>query len=254
MIRAPVGDQPSIQVLRLPQKDMTIMTDARKDKSNSLELLRDVQNAVNTKASIRTLTFGSYSGLHNFQRAVTSHEVLFDGLASHFTITRHRMVISIQKKVEATATRIQVLSHGNHTQLMASFEGFAHADAMIFQIKSSDTFEKVKGDKGSKHSVKLVEAKFTLPKERPDEPEGESPLAGAIDWPTRRKFVNTEGLEYAEEHDDITISFDHEQGKSQQWFQTLDSANMRIQDYENFCKALPAPVTMGRAFTLKRRI
>lgn len=214
LIRAPITSKPSIQFLRMPQHDLSIMTDVRKGQPGDSELLQDVQRAINEKASIRTFTFGSYKDLHAFERAVTGCEVLFDGPASLFSISRRRMVVSLQKKLEANAVRLQVLSHGSHVQVMASFEDFSHADAMIFQVKSSDAFEQVKGDKGSKYAVKLVEAKFSLPRDQSGGEDEGSHVRDAIDWPTRRRFVNPEGLDYAEESDDITIGFESEQGRS----------------------------------------
>lgn len=86
-------------------------------------------------------------------------------------------------------------------------EDFIHADALCFQIKSSDNFEAGKGDsKGKKWTVKMVDAKFSLPRREKGEIDPEQKI--------RRRFVNLEGLEYAEEHDDITVSFDTEQGTS----------------------------------------
>lgn len=101
---------------------------------------------------------------------------------------------------------------------MAFFEDFAYADAMVFQVKPSDVFERVKGDvkRGGKFCVRLVDAKFSLPgKEKEDGTDEEESGGRGVHWPrgVKRRFVNLEGLEYAEEHDDITIGFEREEGE-----------------------------------------
>ena len=89
-------------------------------------------------------------------------------------------------------------------------EDFALADALCFQIRSTDTFERVKGDsKGKKWGVKFVDAKFKLSRHEKGEVEGD---AGGLEK-VRKRFVNLEGLEYAEEHDDISIGFETEAGE-----------------------------------------
>lgn len=126
------------------------------------------------------------------------------------------MVVPIYKKWEATKVRVQILTLGNVTKIAAFFEDFSHADAMVFQIKAADTFEKAKGDKPAKYCVKFVDAKFSLPKKEKEGEGGEdeAPSDSQV-WGkgVRRKFINLEGLEYAGEHDDITIGFETEEGK-----------------------------------------
>ena len=99
-------------------------------------------------------------------------------------------------------------------------EDFSHADAMCFQVKSTDDFELIKGDgKGRKFGVRLKDAKFSLPaqQEREGKEKGEGGpvvLEGdALREKVRRRFVNLEGLEYAEEHDDITVGFETVEGE-----------------------------------------
>lgn len=172
------------------------------------------------KPTIRTLVFPSLSSLHAFQHVITRYTVRFDAPASFFAISRRRMVVPIYKKLEATKVRIQVITQGGITQIAAFFDDFSHADAMIFQVRASDVFEKAKGDKGAKYRVKLVDAKFTLPRKEKEgiagddghEEVGDGGMG--VKWPTgvKRRFVNLENLDYAEEHDDLTIGFENEDG------------------------------------------
>lgn len=118
------------------------------------------------------------------------------------------MVVPIYKQWTANTIRIQVVVQDNIIQLLAFFEDFSHADAMNFQLKSMDVFEKT--DKGGKACVRLVDAKFALPVE---ERRGEGKMGkeeGKISgWAgMKRRFVCLDQIEYPGEHDDILIAFE----------------------------------------------
>ncbi|CAD0108398.1 unnamed protein product [Aureobasidium uvarum] len=216
LLRLPAVSTPSMTLLRAPEEDLTASLDIGKAQHGREGLKRLVQTAATTP-TIRTLTFPSMADLHTFQKALTRYSVRFDGSATLFAISRRRMVVPIYKKWEATKVRIQILTLGNVTKIAAFFEDFSHADAMVFQIKAADTFEKAKGDKPAKYCIKFVDAKFSLPKKEKDvqgsedEPPSDSKIWGKG---VRRKYINLEGLEYAGEHDDITIGFETEEGES----------------------------------------
>lgn len=206
-----------MSLLRAPQEDLTASLDISKAQHGREGLKRFVQTAATTPTT-RTLTFPSMEELHTFQKALTRYTVKFDCTATLFAISRRRMVVPIYKKWEATKVRIQILTLGNITKIAAFFEDFSHADAMVFQIKAADTFEKAKGDKPAKYCVKFVDAKFSLPKKEKDvgeagedEAHSDSQIWGKG---VRRRFISLEGLEYAGEHDDITIGFETEDGKN----------------------------------------
>lgn len=136
----------------------------------------------------------------------------FDGIAASLAISRRRMVVPIYKRWEAQTVRIQIIAQENHTQFCAYMEDFSHADAMNFQLKSMDVFEKIelKGSKGERgrYGLRLVDAKFYLPRERrkEDGPADEVELA-------KRRFACLDMPEYPGEHDDITLGFENEAGK-----------------------------------------
>jgi hypothetical protein len=135
-------------------------------------------------------------------------------IASTFSVSRRRMVVPIYKQWTANTIRIQVVAQDNIIQLLAFFEDFSHADAMNFQLKSMDVFEKT--DKGGKACVRLVDAKFALPVE---ERRGEGKMGkeeGKISgWAgMKRRFVCLDQIEYPGEHDDILIGFDGAESKS----------------------------------------
>jgi len=123
------------------------------------------------------------------------------------------MVVPIYHKWTASNTRLHIVANAANTvvQVLAFMEDFSHAEALCFQVKSTDVFEGSKGDgKGKKWSVKMVDAKFSLPAPAVGK-EGESLVDEEAR--ARRRFVNLEGLEYREEHDDITVGFETEEGK-----------------------------------------
>lgn len=118
------------------------------------------------------------------------------------------MVVPIYKQWTANTIRIQIVEQDNIVQLLAFFEDFSHADAMNFQLKSMDVFEK--SDKGGKASVRLVDCKFALPvEERRGEGKMGKEEGRLTGWAgMKRRFVCLDQIEYPGEHDDIVISFD----------------------------------------------
>ncbi|KAM3425776.1 hypothetical protein BST61_g7706 [Cercospora zeina] len=230
LLRLPPIDTPSVQILREPQEDMTMSVDTKHSHPTVAGGIAELLKLVHEQQTIRTFTFKTHDDLHAFEAAITGCGVRFDGIAATLDISRRRMVVPIYKKWQAQNARIQVVSQGQIVQLLAFMEEFSHADALCFQIKTTDVFENHKGDsKGKKWTVKLVDAKFTLPNR-------EKGKEGQEDVYRKSRFVNLENLEYAEEHDDITIGFDKEQ------------------DRDRFAHALPAAPSSSRGITLKRRI
>jgi hypothetical protein len=234
---------------------LTVSLDVSKAQHGREGMKRLVQTA-STTPTTRTLTFPSIEELHTFQRALTRYTVKFDGMATLFAISRRRMVVPIYKKWEATKVRIQILTLGNVTKIAAFFEDFSHADAMVFQIKAADTFEKAKGDKAAKYCVKFVDAKFSLPKKEKEHEGGdEEGQSDSQVWGkgVRRKYINLEGLEYAGEHDDITIGFETEEGKSDMIECNWNKMLTRVIARDRFSEGLPAATT-NKVFQLRRKI
>jgi hypothetical protein len=159
--------------------------------------------------------------LHKFEYAITGFQVLFDGyvtisffpaieheaadllmiyyfvsVASMFAISRRRMVVPIYKKWDANKARVQIIKHEKVVQLVAFLEGFSHGKSMNFVLKGTDNFEAF--SRSGKYGVRIVDAKFALPKSNEE---------------TGSEFVCLDMPEYPGEHDDITIGFDSETGK-----------------------------------------
>lgn len=167
------------------------------------------------------------------------------------------MVVPIYKQWTATRLRLQIVEQDNIIQLLAFFEDFSHADAMNFQLRTMDTFEKT--DKGGKFGLKLVDAKFALPV---DERRGEGKIQKAegrlTGWSgTKRRFVCLDEIEYPGEHDDILIMFDS--AESEFFFSGLfcvcgmERLIFSLLARDRFAEALPA-ATMERKFTVRRKI
>ncbi|EMD64044.1 hypothetical protein COCSADRAFT_160290 [Bipolaris sorokiniana ND90Pr] len=235
LVRLPVDGSPELTLLREPQQDMAVAIDGSRTDPAVPEDLAKLLQTLTSASTIRRLTFNSFNDLHTFQLAVTGFQVKFDGLAASFSISRRRMVVPIYKQWTANRLRLQIVEQDNIIQLLAFFEDFSHADAMNFQLRLTDTFEK--SDKGGKFGLKLVDAKFALPV---DERRGEGKIQKAegrlTGWSgVKRRFVCLDEIEYPGEHDDILIMF--------------DSAETR----DCFAEALPA-ATMERKFTVRRKI
>ncbi|QSZ31265.1 hypothetical protein DSL72_000828 [Monilinia vaccinii-corymbosi] len=200
-----------LKILRQPQHDMTIMATQAQPSNQSPTEFAEVLGVIARAATTRTYVFPSLKELHLFQAALTGFAVAFDGMASSFNISRRRMVVPIYKKWDAAITRVQLVQKEKNVQLLAFFENFNHGDCMGFALKSTDTFES--SNKSGKFSLRIVDAKFSMPKPRG---EGNAALESA--------FVNLDMPDYPGEHDDITVVFDTETER------------------DAFAKCLPAPV------------
>jgi hypothetical protein len=118
-------------------------------------------------------------------------------MATSFTISRRRMVVPIYKKWEAPLARIQIVRQERVVQLLVFFADFPHGTCMNFVLKGTDHMESF--SRSGKFGIRLVDAKFALPK------KDEDPSSN---------FVCLDMPEYPIEHDDLAISFDTEAGES----------------------------------------
>ncbi|KAN0122627.1 hypothetical protein V8E51_000953 [Hyaloscypha variabilis] len=216
-------DKPNeLRVLRQPQQDMTISVSEAQVSRELPQQLAMLLGDLSKSESTRIYTFPSTKELHLFQSALTGFSILFDGLASSFNISRRRMVVPIYKKWDAMTTRLQIVQREKIVQLVAFFENFSHGACMNFALKSTDTFET--SSRSGKYSLRIVDAKFAMPKSRG---EGQ----GGVE----HEFVCLDMPEYPGEHDDVTIVFDNEE------------------DREALIKALPAPVKAASRMSSVRR-
>lgn len=183
---------------------MTIaMSDHQFPKTFPGEIAEFLKVIAESSHTIRTYQFPSLMDLHRFQAALTGFNVLFDGTAASFAISRRRMVVPIYKKWDATTTRLQIIRQDKIIQLVAFFSNFSHADCMNFTLKGTDNYET--SNKSGRFLLRIVDAKFALPK------GGEEKGA---EVGVENSFICLDMPEYPAEHDDITITFDSEAGKS----------------------------------------
>ncbi|PGH11176.1 hypothetical protein AJ79_05018 [Helicocarpus griseus UAMH5409] len=160
----------AMSILRPPQQDLGISVAEnlvpKETAGNMTQLLRAAQ----TTPVIRRYIFSALQDLHRFEQAITNFRVLFDG------------------------ARVQVVEQEKIIQLVAFFHEFNHGQCMNFVLKSTDVFE-IFNHRSGKYGIKIVDAKFALPKPDDDDSAG---------------FVCLDMPEYPGEHDDITIAFDSE--------------------------------------------
>jgi len=116
--------------------------------------------------------------------------------ASSFSISRRRMVVPIHKHLEANNLRLQVVRHDKSTQLVAVFQNFALGRCMNFALKGTDVFEWF--NRSGKFYVRLVDAKFSMPKS---------------EYQENSAFICLDIVECSSEHDDIAIGFETEAGE-----------------------------------------
>lgn len=184
-----------IKLLRPPQSDMIwSLADDRVTKEE-LQIVCDTTREMLTSSTVRLYHFSSMSDLHSFQVMVTGFSVLFDKIVSSFAISRRRMVVPISKRWEASPIRLQVIKQDKAVQLAAFFKDFSHGSCMNFALRFTDMFETF--SRTGLFYLRIVDAKFTLPKGQGDQ---------------SREFICLDMPEYPSEHDDVTIGFDNEQG------------------------------------------
>ncbi|CEJ95000.1 hypothetical protein VHEMI10504 [[Torrubiella] hemipterigena] len=188
-----------LRLLRQPQHDITMACLEMPSPNDHPSQMAEALRLINTSQTIRTLEFNTIKDLHDFQFAITGYRVVFDGVASLFAIARRRSVVPIHKKWEAEKTRIQIVRNGDgHVQLLAFFEDFQYGHCMGFQLKGTDVYESF--SKSSKAGIKIVDAKFPLPRLPEDKNADFDDMA----------FVCLDLPDLPGEHDDISIFFDTE--------------------------------------------
>ena len=185
-----------LRVLRPQQQDLTISAAENTISKELPEALAELLQNIASTATIREYRFSGLSDLHAFQMALTGFEVMFDAMASSFAISRRRMVVPVYKKWESPTARLQLLRREKKIQLVAFFRDFSHGQCMNFNLKSTDVFES--WSRSGKCGVRIVDAKFALPKQAEDE---------------TADFVCLDMPEYPGEHDDITITFESDKGQ-----------------------------------------
>jgi hypothetical protein len=203
-LRLDVQNPSCLMVFRQPQSDITLAVTEANSSRNLSGGLSQALESVKQSATIRTFMFPNIKELHAFETAITGFQVLFDGTAAAFAISRRRMVVPIHKKWEAGATRIQVVQQDGVSQLLAFFEDFSHGKCMGFHLKGTDVFESF--NRSGKAGLKIDDAKFPLPKTLAPDADSAQQAADAA-------FLCLDLPELPGEHDDISILFDNEAGK-----------------------------------------
>ncbi|KAJ5698095.1 hypothetical protein N7462_000100 [Penicillium macrosclerotiorum] len=186
-----------MSLFRPAQQDLTVSLADNLIKPEMPDQVSDFLRKITASPMVRRLDFGTMQDLHAFEQAVTGFQVIYDGIASSFTISRRRMVVPIYKKWEASLARIQIVRQEKVTQLLAFFADFHHGTCMNFVLKGTDHIETF--GRSGKFGIRIVDAKFALPK-KDDDPAS--------------NFVCLDMPEYPIEHDDIAIAFDTEAGES----------------------------------------
>ncbi|KAJ5580282.1 uncharacterized protein N7459_006267 [Penicillium hispanicum] len=182
-----------LSLFRPAQQDLTVSLADNLVRPEMPEQVSTLLQTVTATPMVRRFDFGSMQDLHAFEEAATGFRVIYDGNASSFTISRRRMVVPIYKKWEANLARIQIVRQEKVVQLLAFFADFHHGTCMNFVLKGTDHIESF--GRSGKFGIRIVDAKFALPK-KDDDPGSD--------------FVCLDMPEYPIEHDDITITFDSE--------------------------------------------
>lgn len=191
----------NLSVLRQPQRDMTTAVAEAQVPPEMVEELAGSLQTIRSVPTVRTYSFTSLRDLHDFQAALTGFTVVFDAVASAVHIARRRMVVPIHKKWEAGATRVQVVQREKVIQLLLFFEDFSHGQSMSFALKGTDVYEAF--SRSGKSGIKFDDAKWPLPK-----------VAAAGSGGDEGAFVCLDLPDLPGEHDDISILFEKEAGKS----------------------------------------
>ena len=234
-----IENMTTIKLLRAAQQDMTWgFADGVLGEPASRSLAH-VIHSIGTTPSIMTYQLRSLPDLHSFQVMLTGFHVVYDGLASTFSISRQRTVVPVHKRWEASTPRLQIVKQNKTVQLVAFFKDFSHGKCMNFALKMTDSFETFA--RSGVSFLRIVDAKFALPKD---------------DSNSARDFVCLDMPDFPSEHDDIVIGFDNEQGerlKRVTGSRAKESRTNQATERDKFTHQLPAPVNkISRMKSLRR--
>ena len=111
------------------------------------------------------------------------------------------MVVPMHRRWEASYARLQIVQRDTVVQLLVFFKDFALGTCMNFVLKTTDYFESLSKSvaKSEQYYIRIVDAKFALPKKATEPGSG---------------FVCLDPPAYPSEHDDVTIGFDCEAGRT----------------------------------------
>ncbi|RAQ51916.1 hypothetical protein AFGD_006389 [Aspergillus flavus] len=188
-----INNRTGLSLYRPGQQDLTVSIAENLTAPEMPDRLADFMQIAMVKPMVRRFDFATVKDLHKFEAAVTGFNVLYDGIATSFTISRRRMVVPITKKWESTRARIQVVQHDKVIQLIAFLNDFHHGKCMNFVLKGTDVYENF--TRSGKFCIKLCDAKFALPK------TGDDPTSS---------FICLDMPDFPSENDDISIGFDSE--------------------------------------------
>ncbi|KGO48274.1 hypothetical protein PEX1_051430 [Penicillium expansum] len=192
-----VQSKTSMSLFRSAQQDMTLSLADNLIRPELAGQLTGFLEKITAKPMIRRLEFPTMQDLHAFETAVTGFQVLYDGMATSFTISRRRSMVPIYKKWEASLARVQIVRQEKVVQMLAFFGDFQHGTCMNFILKGTDIMESF--GRSGKFGIRMVDAKFALPK-KDDDPAS--------------NFVCLDMPEYPIEHDDLTVTFDTEASRA----------------------------------------
>ncbi|CAI7596662.1 unnamed protein product [Penicillium glandicola] len=192
-----VQSKTSMSLFRPAQQDLTLSLADNLIRPELAGQLTSFLEKVTAKPMVRRLDFPTMQDLHAFEAAVTGFEVLYDGMATSFTISRRRSMVPIYKKWEAALARVQIVRQEKVVQMLAFFGDFQHGTCMNFVLKGTDIMESF--GRSGKFGIRMVDAKFALPK-KDDDPAS--------------NFVCLDMPEYPIEHDDLTVTFDTEASRA----------------------------------------
>ena len=234
-----IEDMTTIKLLRAAQQDMTWGFADGVLGEPALSSLSYIIHSMSTSSSVMTYQFRSLPDLHSFQAMLTGFHVLYDGLASTFSISRRRTVVPMHKHWEASTPRLQIVKQDKTVQLVVFFKDFSHGTCMNFVLKVTDSFETFA--RSGVSFLRIVDAKFSLPKDESN---------------PARDFVCLDMPDFPSEHDDIVIGFDKEKGECLRRLigsRAKESRTDKATDRDKFANELPAPVNkMSRMMSLRR--
>ncbi|KAJ5927613.1 hypothetical protein N7516_009386 [Penicillium verrucosum] len=192
-----VQSKTSMSLFRSAQQDLTLSLADNLIRPELAGQLTGFLEKLTAKPMVRRLEFPTMQDLHAFEAAVTGFQVLYDGMATSFTISRRRSMVPIYKKWEAALARVQIVRQEKVVQMLAFFGDFQHGTCMNFVLKGTDIMESF--GRSGKFGIRMVDAKFALPK-KDDDPAS--------------NFVCLDMPEYPIEHDDLTVTFDTEASRA----------------------------------------
>ena len=187
----------SICLWRAAQQDMNVVVSFKTAPTNAATVAEQLLAQSRTAPTVWKYTFATPQDLHVFQKCLTGADVLFDGTASSFLVSRGHGLRT--KKEDLGTARLQLLQDppAQSWQVLAYFDD--GSPALNFALDANGVFEQ--SNTKARFGIRLLEANVSFPA---------AAESDDINNGKKSRFICVDDVAVADDRVDIVISFDDE--------------------------------------------